>query len=110
MSRSDSQRVADILDAAEELAVVVATDRDTFLADPIRRRAAERLLEIIGESVNALSDQTTDRYPTIPWRDIARLRILLAHHYHRVDPAQVWVIATRDVPPLGDALSGPTAG
>jgi uncharacterized protein with HEPN domain len=110
VSRSDDQRIGDILDAAAELALVVAPGRDMFLADPIRRRAAERLLEIIGESVNALSEQTTNRYPTVPWRDIARLRVLLAHHYHRVDPAQVFVIATRDVPPLVEALSDPTAG
>ena len=30
-------------------------------------------------------------------RDIYRLRIVLAHHYYRVDPEQVWVIATFDV-------------
>jgi hypothetical protein len=26
------------------------------------------------------------RYPDIAWRDIIGLRIVLAHHYHRVDP------------------------
>jgi uncharacterized protein with HEPN domain len=35
---------------------------------------------------------------------MARLRILLAHHYHRVHPEQVWVIATVDVPALVDRL------
>ena len=27
------------------------------------------------------------------WDDVRRLRIVLAHHYHRVDPDQVWSIA-----------------
>jgi uncharacterized protein with HEPN domain len=108
MSRSDDQRVVDILDAATELSLVIAPGRETFLADPIRRRAAERLLEIIGESANALSEGTTKRYPDVPWRDIARLRIVLAHHYHRVDPTQVFVIATEQVPSLVRALSDPT--
>ena len=31
-------------------------------------------------------------------------RALLAHHYHRVDPDQVWTIATRDVPALVEHL------
>jgi uncharacterized protein with HEPN domain len=32
------------------------------------------------------------------------LRTLLAHHYQRVDPAQVWVIATENVPELLQVL------
>ena len=89
MSRSDERRLADILDAADELAAVVARGRDAFIADAILRRATERLLEIIGEAANALSDETTGRFPEIEWRDLARLRIVLAHHYQRVDPEQV---------------------
>lgn len=29
---------------------------------------------------------------------------LLAHHYHRVDPAQVWTIAAKEVPAIVAAL------
>jgi uncharacterized protein with HEPN domain len=106
VSRSDDQRIADLLDAAAELADVVDRGREAFDTDPIFRRAAERLLEIIGEAATGLSDETTGRHPTVPWRDITRLRILLAHHYHRVDPAQVWTIAAEDVPAIAAALRG----
>ena len=105
MSRSDEQRLADILDAAAELSAIVERGRDAFLADAILKRAAERLLEIIGEAANALSDETTGRFPEIGWRDLARLRIVLAHHYQRVDPEQVWTIAVGDVPALAERLS-----
>ena len=105
MSRSDEQRLADILDAAEELSAIVERGRDAFLSDPILKRAAERLLEIIGEAANSLSDQATGRFPEIGWRDLARLRIVLAHHYQRVDPEQVWTIAIGDVPALAARLS-----
>jgi uncharacterized protein with HEPN domain len=104
VSRSDDQRLADLLDAADELAGIVDRGRESFNADPILRRAAERLLEIIGEAANGLSAETTGRYPTVPWRDITRLRILLAHHYHRVDPGQVWSIAAEHVPAMAAAL------
>ncbi len=100
MTRNDEQRLADILDAAAELASIVDRGRAVFDSDPIMRRAAERLLEIIGEAAHALTRTTTDRHPGVPWRDIARLRIVLAHHYHRVDPEQVWTIATTHVPAL----------
>ena len=75
-----------------------------FLDDPILGRAAEWLLEIIGEAAATLSDTTTIVYPDVPWRDLSRLRIVLAHHYHRVDPEQVWVIATVEVPALAATL------
>ena len=104
MSRSDDQRIADILDAADELDLIVQRGRDSFDDDPILQRAAERLLEIIGEAANALASDTTERYPDVPWSDITRLRIVLAHHYHRVDADQVWAIATGNVPSMATSL------
>lgn len=68
-------------------------------------RAAERLLEIIGEAASTLSDELIEQIPDVAWRDVRRLRIVLAHHYHRVDPDQVWVIASVEVPALAERLS-----
>ncbi len=73
---------------------------DRFRAEPVLRRAAERLLEIIGEASTALTPETRSELPEVPWNDIYRLRILLAHHYHRVDADQVWAMAEHDVPRL----------
>ena len=106
MSRSDDQRLADMLDCAAELAHVVSHGHQAFIDDPILRRAAERLLEIIGEAAGTLSKTTRSAYPDVAWRDISRLRIVLAHHYHRVDPDQVWVIATVELPALAARLTG----
>ena len=49
MSRSDDQRVADILDACDELEGVVRMRSEGEVLDGVLLRAAERLLEIIGE-------------------------------------------------------------
>lgn len=100
MSRSDDERVADILDAANELAAVVEFGHEAFRTSTLHSRAAERLLEIIGEASNSLSEGFKLRHEEVPWRDIAALRILLAHHYHRIDVEQVWQIATDAVPAL----------
>lgn len=107
MTRSDAERVTDIIEACREASALVDGGRDRFDADRTVQLALERLLEIIGEATNALTDDTKDRYPDIEWRDITRLRIVLAHHYHRVDPDQVWSIAFHDVPRLAAALSSP---
>lgn len=85
---------------AEELALVLAVGRQAFTQSELHQRAAERLLEIIGEASTALSDAFTSARPGVPWRDVGALRILLAHHYHRIDVDQVWQIAAVSVPEL----------
>jgi uncharacterized protein with HEPN domain len=82
------------------VAEIVARGKIEFLADTILQRAMERLLEIIGEAANALSDESRVAFPGVPWRDIMDLRILLAHHYFRIDEEQVWIIASASVPEL----------
>ncbi|GAC1591334.1 MAG: hypothetical protein NVS3B21_09710 [Acidimicrobiales bacterium] len=64
----------------------------------------ERLLEIIGESARSMSVEARGRHENVEWGDIVGLRTLLAHHYHRVDPDQVWVIAAAEVPRLAERL------
>lgn len=46
----------------------------------------------MNEAANTIGASTRDRHPDIDWQRITRFRILLAHHYHRVDPDQVWTI------------------
>lgn len=106
MSRGDDQRIADILDACDELAVIVQLKADDSAPIVILLRAAERLLEIIGEAARHVSPEVAAQYPHVDWRSLARLRILLAHHYHRTDPALIWQYATTQVPALAAALRG----
>lgn len=105
MSRSDDQRLADIREACERVSLLTARGRAVFDDDLAVELALERLLEIIGEAANALSDEARSSYPAVAWRDITRLRIVLAHHYHRIDPAQIWVFATVQVPDLAAQLA-----
>jgi uncharacterized protein with HEPN domain len=98
VSRSDAHRLADMLMAADEIAAIVQRGRDAFDADVVLRRAVERCLEIIGEASKAMSSDVTDTYPEIPWSDMAKVRDRLSHHYHRIDPSQLWTMATRDIP------------
>ena len=88
----------------------MALGRDRFDSDRAIALAVERLLEIIGEAANALDDATREQFPDVPWRDLTRLRIVLAHHYHRIDADQVWTIATDEVPRLAIAQEPPCSG
>jgi uncharacterized protein with HEPN domain len=105
VSRSDGERVDDIIEAASEIVAIVAAGREAWESDRVRQLAVERLLEIIGESARAMTDAGRARYPAVPWVDVIGLRTVLAHHYHRVDPDQVWTIASNDVPALLDGLA-----
>jgi uncharacterized protein with HEPN domain len=104
VSRADDERIDDIVEAASEVAAIVDGGREAWENDHVRQLAVERLLEIIGESARAMTDGGRARHPGIPWSDIIGLRTVLAHHYHRVDPDQVWTFATRDIPVLLDRL------
>ena len=90
MSRSDDERIADIIEAAGELAMVVQIGRDEFLVSVLHVRAAERLLEIIGEASNSLSDELKAGHGDIAWHDVVAL-----------SPAR---------PPLPPHRSGPGVG
>lgn len=100
MTRPDELRIADILDVCQEVQLLTEKGHEKFGRELILQRAAERMLEIIGEAASNLNEEAKELYPTIDWRRIMKLRIVLAHQYHRVDSEQVWMILTHDVPQL----------
>lgn len=104
MSRADEHRIADILMAAEEISQVVARGREAFDEDVVLRRAVERCLEIVGEASKSVSAGLAAAHPEIPWSDMARVRDRLSHYYHRIDPSQLWVIATVEIPEVVEQL------
>lgn len=105
MSRSDEDRLPDILDACALVTRLVGRGRVAFDSDEAIGPALERELEVVGESAQRLSLHATDMIPGVPWDDIRRVRIVLAHHYHRVDREQVWRMANHDLPALARAIN-----
>jgi uncharacterized protein with HEPN domain len=59
-----------------------------------------RLLEILGEAAKNVSEQCRQKYPAIPWRQIAGTRDRLIHGYFDIDLDVVWKIVSADLPPL----------
>lgn len=105
MGRADEDRIADILEAADQIAGVVSAGKAAWDRDRISQLAVERLVEINGESARAMSAEARAKYRDVAWSDVIGLRILLAHHYHRVDPDQVWATAATEVPTLAERLA-----
>lgn len=105
MSRSDSERIDDILQAARDVARLVSEGKDAFEADWKNALVAERLLQVIGEAANGLSVATMDRYGQVPWPLIRGLRNRITHEYHRLDSEVIWETLVVSVPELAEGLS-----
>lgn len=103
MTRADDKRLDDTLAAPAEIADIVSRGKNKFDDDVALRRALERCLEIIGEAAKALGDETRVALPHVPWTEMIRLD-RLSHHYHRVEPDQLWVTADVDVPQMATAI------
>lgn len=79
---------------------------DAFQSDTKTQDAVMRNLEIIGEATKQLSETMRQQAPHIPWRNIARMRDKLIHHYFGVNLDIVWQVIQNDLPPLMTAING----
>jgi len=53
-----------------------------------------------------LSPALKERYPNIPWKDIAGMRDKLVHQYFGVDISAVWETVTQDLPDFKIQIDG----
>lgn len=60
--------------------------------------AVVRNFEIIGEASKNLPDSITDKYPTIPWKEMYYLRNKVSHEYFGIDYEIIWDVATNYLP------------
>lgn len=71
---------------------------DAFLADQKTQDAVVRRLEIIGEAVRNLPEETRQLASAVAWRQIMAMRNILIHEYFGVDLKLVWRVVQKDLP------------
>lgn len=104
MTRGDRHRVLDMQEAAGDLAAIVERGRSAWDDDKFARLAAQKLLEILGEAAKQVSVEVRARFPDVMWRDLARVRDVYTHAYHRVDYDLMWEQLVTQLPSLREAL------
>jgi len=56
-----------------------AKDKKTILS-------VTKCIQVVGEATKHIPDAIRDKYPEIPWRDLAGIRDRLVHGYFKVNP------------------------
>jgi uncharacterized protein with HEPN domain len=102
--RRDSERLADILEAAEKISLRVTKGRRAFDADEDVQIVLVHLIQVIGEAASGLSDELISEHPEVPWRQIVATRNRVVHGYFEVDLDILWDVAVIDVPRLADQV------
>ena len=91
----------DMVNSAEKaLEFVAGMSGDEFLGDEKTVFAVIRALEITGEAGKKIPNEIRDKYPTIPWREIAGMRDKLIHDYFGVNLQLIWKTVQEDLPEL----------
>jgi uncharacterized protein with HEPN domain len=101
VSYRDRQRLADIHAAVDAIRSHLQRGdlSDGLVFDAVRIRLLE-----IGEAVKALPEDVLATQPSIPWRQIARMRDHLAHRYFDTAHAILQATVDDDLPALEHAI------
>ena len=89
----------DIFDAMVSIeSFVEKMDFDQFKEDDKTTSAVIRKLEIIGEAAKNIPQNITQKYSTVPWKEMAGMRDKLIHFYFGVNLKLVWQTVKHRIP------------
>lgn len=90
------QHILESIGAIEEY--TSGLSETSFLSDRRTQDAVVRRLEIIGEAVRKLPEETRMLSSDVAWRQVMALRNILIHEYFGVDQRLVFRVVEKDLP------------
>lgn len=108
MTRSDKQRISDILKAIQSIhrsKAILEKHSEDEIEETVLAAVTFQLF-IIGEAVKSLSASQRETLPEVPWSKIMRQRDLIGHHYFTVDAEMIWETLDKPLNQLHAALRG----
>lgn len=98
MQSEQLSRLMDVLESARLIRDYVANvSYDAFAKDRKIQDAVIRRIEIMGEAVKHLSEETRKHFPDIPFRSIRGMRNIVTHDYGNVSIEAIWDVACKHV-------------
>ncbi len=90
--------------ATKAIEILGTAGQDELEQNEIMQFALIKLVEIVGEAANCVSEQTRRRYSEIPWTDVIGMRHRLVHDYEAIDLSMVRATIVDDLPALIENL------
>lgn len=75
-------------------------DFEQFFADEKTKNAVVKRIEIIGEATKNIPKNIRDKYPHLPWKQMARMRDKLSHEYFGIRYDIVWKVVKKRLPEI----------
>ena len=101
MSRDEGLYLDDVQTACERVNKFTwGMSFEDFMRDDRTYHATLRNLEIIGEAIKNISDETKAKFPQVKWRKIAGFRDIVAYDYFGVSDEIVWDVIQNEIPLL----------
>jgi uncharacterized protein with HEPN domain len=104
---SDKERLLHILDAIDSIIdFTYDLSYQQYNDDFKLRLALIKLLEIIGEAANGISEETQERFSEVEWSILKSVRNVLVHEYFGIDYDIIWNTIKDRIPELKQKISG----
>ena len=101
----DMERLQHMLDASRQShEFIKGKNRVDLDTDPMLHHALVRVIEIIGEAANHITDNFKVKFHEIEWVDIIGMRNRLIHGYFDIDLDILWDTVTNYIPVLTHQL------
>jgi uncharacterized protein with HEPN domain len=102
--KSQRAYVEHVIQCIRRIAEDSATGRDGVFASQTLQDAIVRNLQVLCESTQRIAEPHKQQHPEINWPSIAGMRNVLVHDYFEVDFEAIWLVVTRDLPPLESSM------
>ena len=89
-----------ILMCIEKIEDYTKMDKSLYMGSTIVQDAVVRILQVLAESTQRISDRVKTNYPDTEWQAISGFRNILVHDYLGLDLKLIWSVVEKRLPPL----------
>ena len=94
-----------MLECIQRVEQYVGASKDRFFNETLIQDAVMRVLQVMAESSQRLSESSKQTQPEIDWRGISGFRNILVHDYlGGIDLELIWQVINQELPRLKQAL------